>query len=98
MKFKLRVEGREYTMTLTPATLMVLMQTAQFSILIPDDKTEYKNWERQCNRNWRLLLENCIRPSPRPEDEPILFFALINAGGRLIQKAAEIQVSEVENS
>jgi len=98
MIFELNIEGRKYTITLTPASLMLLMQIAQFSILIPDDKTEYEKWEKQCNRNWELLIENCIEPKPRPEDEPVLFFALINAGGQLIQKAAKTRLVEVENS
>ena len=98
MRFSLTIGNHKYVLTLTPASLTLLMQVSRLSTQIPTNEREYGIWEKQLEEYWRLILKKCVDPRPRPEDEPAVMIALIQAGGEIMNKLSNFKLVEVENS
>jgi len=97
MGFKLKIEGREYLLTLSPAAISLLMQLMSLKNM-PSNEAERKAWEEGVNRGWEMLIDMVCDPKPREEDTLVVMMALIQAGGDLIKKGSTFQLEEVMNS
>ena len=97
MRFKLRVEGREYLLTLSPAAISLLMQLMSLKNM-PSNEAERKAWEEEVNRGWKMLIDMVCDPRPKEDDMLVIMLALIQAGSDLIKKGSIFQLEEVQNS
>jgi len=97
MKFKLKIEDREYLLSLSPAAISLLMRLMTLKNM-PSNEAEKKVWEEEINRGWRMLIDMVCDPKPREGDVLVVMLALIQAGGDLINRISMLQLEKVMNS
>ena len=97
MRFRLKIEGREYLLTFSPAAISLLMRLMTLKNM-PSSEAEKKVWEEEVNRGWRMLIDMVCDPKPREDDVLVIMLALIQAGGDLINRISMLQLEKVMNS
>ena len=97
MKFKLKIEDREYLLSLSPAAISLLMRLMTLKNM-PSNEAEKKVWEEEINRGWRMLIDMVCDPKPKGDDVLVVMLALIQAGGDLINRISMLQLEKVMNS
>jgi len=97
MKFKLKVDEREYILTFTPAAISLFMRLMTAKT-IPNGEAEKRLWEEELNRGWKVLIGMVCDPKPKEDDELLIMLALIQIGGDLINRISTVRLEEVQNS